>query len=267
MLQPLVSVIIPCYNCENTIQETIQSVFLQTYSNIEIVCINDGSIDTTSHLLKELSLQNEKIIVIDQNNCGQSATRNKGVNWVKGDFLLFLDADDKVAPTYIEKCMLLMEQNSDCEIAYSDSQLFGARTGKWKLPDFEIKSFLRNNCIPITALIKKKTFLDVQGFDESLTFFEDWDLWIKIIKIGGKPYKISEDLFYYRKHKEECSLTDLALKNKEIISKNKFKIYQKHYDFYQENLGTFDELLNDYKYKQKYYNVWYRKLFYTLKSK
>lgn len=263
----LVSVVIPCYNCETTINETIQSVLSQTYKNIEIICVNDGSTDNTLVKLQEIGANNNRITVINQENKGQSKTRNTGAIAAKGYYLFFLDADDLIAPTFFEKAVNIIENNQDVQIVYARSEFFGARTGEWKLADFEIKSFLRDNCIPIAALIRKEEFIKADGFDESLTFFEDWELWLKIIINGGKVYRIPETLFFYRKHPEKTSLTNKAWKEKTIISKNKLAIYNKHYDFYHNNLGSFDELLTDFKYKEKYYNVWYKKLFYKLKKK
>lgn len=267
MSNQLVSVIIPCYNCESTIEETIQSVIFQTYKNIEIICVNDGSKDNTLSKLEKITSTNENIIYINQENKGQSKTRNEGAKIAKGEYLFFLDADDKIADSYIEKCVKIIKNNIGVQIVYSLSEYFGSRTGEWKLPEFEIKSFLRDNCIPITALIRKEEFEKANGFDESLTFFEDWELWLKIIINGGKVYRIPETLFFYRKHADKVSLTTQAWKEKMIISKNKLAIYNKHYDFYHNNLGSFDDLLTDFVYKQKYYNVWYRKLFYKIKKK
>jgi|SRR5690554_250724 len=267
MKRPVVSIVIPCYNCENCIEESLQSLFNQSYKNIEIIIINDGSKDQSLQIIKKIISDQKNTSLIDQQNQGQSKTRNTGVKKAQGKYLLFLDADDKIDPTFIEKCVDVLETDSEKQIVYALSAYFGAKTGEWKLPEYELKSFLRNNCIPITALIRKNDFEKVGGFDESLTFFEDWELWLKLIINGGKVHRISETLFFYRQHPEKTSLTNQALRDKMIISKNKLKIYNKHYDFFHNNLGTFDELLNDFIYKQKYYNLWYKKLFYKIKKR
>lgn len=267
MTDQLVSVVIPCYNCERTIEETIETVLSQTYKNIEIILVNDGSTDNTISTIKNFITDKESIMLVDQKNQGQSRTRNTGAKNAKGKYLLFLDSDDKIDSTFIEKCVNVLEKNPKTKIVYSQSAYFGAREGEWKLPEYELKSFLRNNCIPITALIQKQDFDNVNGFDESLTFFEDWELFLKIIIHGGKVYRIPETLFFYRQHPEKTSLTNHAVKDRLMLSKNKLMIYNKHYEFFHNNLGSFDDLLNDFVFKDKYYNLWYKKLFYKIIKK
>ena len=99
MSKKLVSVVIPAYNCADTICEALESVFNQTYSNLEIIVINDGSTDETKHILQEFS---SKIIYLEQENGGPGSARNKGIRVSRGDYIAFLDADDILAHNKIE---------------------------------------------------------------------------------------------------------------------------------------------------------------------
>ena len=267
MKENLVSIIVPLYNCEKTITETLHSVLNQTYEAIEIILINDGSTDNTEAVVNDFIKNNSKFRFYNQENKGQTKTRNTGAGYATGKYLLFLDADDKIAPVFIEKCVAILAARPDIKIVYSLSDFFGNKTGRWQLPPFHLKSFLVNNCIPITALIRKDDFNSVNGFDENLTFYEDWELWIKLVETGGKIHQIQEVLFYYYQHNKPLSVTGKAMKNKSILSKNKLTIYNKHYSFYSENGYNFESLLNGSVYKEKYYNLWYKKIFYTLKKR
>lgn len=90
----LVSVIIPCYNVEKYISKSLESVLLQTYTHLEIICINDGSTDETLCFLKKIAAKDSRVLITDQNNGGLSAARNRGISEASGDFIMFLDADD-----------------------------------------------------------------------------------------------------------------------------------------------------------------------------
>lgn len=268
---PKVSIITPCYNNVTTIFETIESVNGQTYENIEMIIVNDGSTDQTEEKVKAYIDSNKagNITFITHPNQGPSRSRNSGARLATGKYLLFLDADDKIAPSFVASCVAVLEKNKDINIVYTDGEFFGAKTGRWNLPAFKLTSFLGQNCIPMTSMVHREVFNKVGGFDESLHFTEDWELWIKIIKeFGPGVHQINEPLFFYRKRHDKSSLTDNKNKN-EIFEKSVLYIYNKHYGLYKEHRFDIISLLtsNDLKYKRKYYNVWYRKFFYTITKK
>ncbi len=264
----LVSVIIPVYNTEKYIQETIESVLNQTYKNIEIIAVNDGSTDQSLEILEKLKNKAlNKIIIHNQKNQGQTKSRNNGVELANGKFLLFLDSDDKIDPTYIEKCVSLLNQKKTIDLVYTKTCFFDQKQGEWNLGKFETKRFLKENCIPVTAMIRRENFLNLGKFDEKLTFFEDWELWIRLVKNGGEIYQIPENLFFYRKRKTENSLSNNAYHNLKMLDENKFCIYNKHYEFYVSNDLGISLLFENHRYKEKYYNVWYKKIFRKLKNK
>ncbi|UQD57404.1 glycosyltransferase [Flavobacterium sp. K5-23] len=266
---PKISVIIPCYNNEKTIIDTVKSVIDQEYTSIEIIIINDGSTDNSLDIVTNyISKNNLDIILINQKNTGASKARNNGALQASGKYLLFLDADDIISKCYLRKCIQHLEQDKTLNIVYSGAEYFGARKGPWKLPEYSISNFLESNCIPVSAVIKRDVFNKVGGFDENLIYTEDWELWIKIIKDFGGVYKINEPLFFYRKNEDKSSITD---NSKNLGQKSTIYIYNKHYDFFSKNKYDIETLLkskdSNEKYKKKYYNVWYRKLFYKITKK
>ena len=142
----LVSVIIPVYNTEKYIQETIESVLNQTYKTIEIIAVNDGSTDQSLEILEKLKNKAlNKIIIHNQKNQGQTKSRNNGVELANGKFLLFLDSDDKIDPTYIEKCVSLLNQKKTIDLVYTKTCFFDQKQGEWNLGKNEKKLFLKEN--------------------------------------------------------------------------------------------------------------------------
>lgn len=104
-----ISIIIPCYNVEAYVTQCLSSIVNQTYSNLEIICINDGSKDNTLNIIRQFALKDPRMVVIDQDNRGISATRNVGVNYASGDFIVFVDADDWLSLDALESLIGGME--------------------------------------------------------------------------------------------------------------------------------------------------------------
>ena len=108
----MVSIIIPYYNNEKTILETLQSVFDQTYSNTEVILVNDGSLNDIYHIVKPY-IESKKLIYLSQENKGVSTARNYGAATAKGKYLLFLDADDLIDKDYVSKCVAVFQKDSE----------------------------------------------------------------------------------------------------------------------------------------------------------
>jgi len=262
-----ISIIIPYYNGEKYIQETLESVYRQTHQDFEVIIVNDGS----DQNVLEASIQNmlhPNLKVIHQENQGQSAARNNGAKLATGKYILFLDCDDLIDQTFLAKTYTILQQKPEVRICYSRGKFFEKTDKEWVLQPFNIYDFLIENSIPITALIYKEDFENAGEFDVRLNYYEDWDFWITLIKNGAGTYKIDEFLFFYRIRTGSDSLTNISSDNRLRLSDNFFEIYKKHYAFYQENGLDFHTIMSlireNKKYKAKYYNEWYRKLMYRL---
>lgn len=231
----LVSVIIPYFNCHQYIKQTLDSVIGQTHSAIEIIIVNDGSDQKSTGFLKQLLKDYPDVIYIEQNNHGVSSARNVGALKSKGDFLIFLDADDRLSPFYIEKTLCYLINNPTCKAVYSRIDLFDRQSGEWLLPDFiDFKDLLIANKIIICALHKKEDFLRINGFDTNLQFYEDWDYWIRLIN-GGCAKRIDEVLFFYRKRQDNSSLTDKIINSTKENKRHWQRVCQKNIDIYIDN--------------------------------
>lgn len=197
-MPPLVSVVIPYYNDGKYIHETLESIQHQTYRNVEIILVDDGSTEQESIRvfddLKMLGFQTYR-----QENTGPSAARNLAISHSKGKYILPVDADDKIRPTYIEKAVQYMENHAQCGIVYCKAKFFGARNGLWDLPEYSIKQMLLDNCIFVTALFRRTDWETVHGYDSNMKYgLEDYEFWLSIIELGQGVYCIPEVLFLYR---------------------------------------------------------------------
>jgi glycosyltransferase involved in cell wall biosynthesis len=224
--QPLVSVIIPCYNDGKFLNECLSSVYNQTYKSLEIVIVNDGSTDDfTNNLLKNASLPLSKILNIKHS--GPATARNTGIKVANGKYILPLDADDKIHPTYIEKAVAILEEQEITGIVYCQAEYFGNLDGRWELPPYSLEVMLLDNVIFTTSLFRKTDWENVNGYDESLKHgMEDYDFWLSLIEIGNEVVQIPEVLFYYRI--KDKSRTNKFNEKLEQVQDTYLRIYRNH---------------------------------------
>lgn len=243
---PLISIIIPYYNCKEYIAEALQSIEMQTYMNIETIVVNDGSDRQNTAYIESLiqrkKAEQKNIHYAYQTNKGVSSARNTGGRLACGDYILFLDADDKLHPEFIQKTLSAFIHTPNCILAYSKSEYFDAATGERPLPPLTgLKSLLMGNRIPTNSLHKMSDFIRLHGFDESLRTHEDWDYWIRLLKDGGAVSQLNEVLFYYRKRMDGSSLIDGLAKNADANQRSWQAVYDKNKElFLQHNLSFFD---------------------------
>ena len=200
---PLVSVVIPAYNAEAYVKETIESALAQTYGPLEIVVVNDGSTDRTADILKMFG---DQITVITQKNQGLSAARNAGIKIAKGEYLAFLDADDIYFPERIEKQIAFMLIHPEFKISYCN--MFHFYDGKPErlyrhqaaFPSGDVFENLLYEFFGQwnTMLVSKTVFDRVGLFDDSSRFSEDWDMNLRIARAGYRFGFLDEPLFKMR---------------------------------------------------------------------
>ncbi len=227
-----VSIIVPCYNHGRYVDEAVQSCLNQTYQDVEIIIVNDGSTDKeTNELLNNYQKPKTKVIKIP--NQGLSMARNTGIKEASGSYILPLDADDKIAPTYIEKAVKILDENNKIGIVYCNAEFFGARQGPWNLPEYNFSTQLNGNCIFCTSLFRKSDWEKVGGYKKEMKYgYEDYEFWLSLIEKGCKVYKIPEVLFYYRQHQTASMLKKMD-EEKLIYSYN--TIFSFHKKLYRKN--------------------------------
>ncbi|MEM4406501.1 MAG: glycosyltransferase [Candidatus Methanomethylicaceae archaeon] len=190
---PLVSIIIPTYNCRKWVSEAVDSALSQTYPRCEIIVVDDGSNDGTDLLLQER--YGDKIRYYFQDNKGRSAARNRGLKEAKGEYIQFLDADDLIMPEKIARQVEFLEANRDVDVVYGDVLLFLEddkedvwphekriyyASGRGLLKKMLHEPFLQT----VHALYRRKCIEAIGGFDESLKRVEDWEFHLRLARLG-----------------------------------------------------------------------------------
>lgn len=232
---PKVSVIIPCKNDGLFINETILSIREQTYKNIEIIIVDDGSDDPSTKLALK-SLETSCKIIYQPISRGPSAARNCGIRESVGTYILPLDSDDLIGPTYIEKAVNILNNNPNVGIVYCEAEFFDKRSGKWALPEFSLKTMALDNCIFVSALFRKEDWLAVGGYDEHLIHGnEDYDFWLSILEKNRDVHRIDETLFFYR-IKSHSRSSKFAGSSIDVITDTYYRIYQNHPNFFHNNM-------------------------------
>lgn len=230
-----VSIIIPCFNQVEYIDDAIKSALNQTYKNIEIVVINDGS---TQPSIKEAItiIDSYKLLgvkIIHTSNEGVVHARNYAIRESSGDYILPLDADDKIAFKYVEECVKIFENSDNLGIVYCEAELFGDINEKWDLPIYSFPEILLRNVIFSSAMFRKADWVETGGYNPNMALgWEDYDFWLSIIQKGKAVYRIPEVLFFYRQ-KPFSRQKSIKSENMPFLFTN---IFRNHLDLYVNNI-------------------------------
>ncbi|MCL6636251.1 MAG: glycosyltransferase family 2 protein, partial [Peptococcaceae bacterium] len=199
--RPLAAVVIPCYNYGEFLPDAVGSALDQTLGNIEVIVVDDGSDDPhTLRVLAEIEAGG-RARVIRQPNKGLPAARNTGIRATAARYIVCLDADDLIEPTYLEKAVMVLERRPDYGLAYPLVRLFGDVEGIWPAEPLDPPRLLMYNHIPVAAAFRREAWEKAGGYDEGMRLgYEDWDFWLKLAGAGYGGYLIREPLFKHRRH-------------------------------------------------------------------
>lgn len=212
---PLVSVVIPAYNVEKFIRETVMSALAQSYQNVEVIVVNDGSTDDTQAILA--SIKDSRLKVLNTKNSGVSAARNLGIEQSAGEWVAFLDGDDLWITEKLEKQMSFVSE--DVAWSHTDSIFVGKnQVGTVCASDLSemaqgeaFDKLLICNTITTSTVIAKKSLLMRAGlFRTDLASLEDWDLWLKMARLEPIGF-LKESLTKYLVHDNSATRKDLSL--------------------------------------------------------
>jgi glycosyltransferase involved in cell wall biosynthesis len=200
-----ISIIMPCYNAEDHLAKSISSALTQTYNNIELIVVNDGSTDRSLEILKEID--DSRLRIISQPNKGVSSARNRGLGESRGDYVAFLDADDTWHPHFLELLHCGLRAESEAVLAYCGWQnvgLSGRLGNPYIPPDYEeegkVEHLLRTCPWPIHAALTLRSALEhAGGFDERFSHSEDYKLWLRIAMFN-KIARVAKVLAFYHFH-------------------------------------------------------------------
>ena len=244
------------------VAETLDSVIKQSYQNWECVIVDDGSTDSSAAIVKSYCEKDSRIAYLYQNNQGVAVARNHAIASSRGSLILPLDADDIIAPPYVEKAAKILEEKPDVKVVYCLAEKFGRKKGPWKLDEFDFKNLLTQNQIFSSALYRRSDFDKTNGYNPDMVGMEDWDFWLSMLKTGGCVVRINEVLFYYRTHK--LSRNKMAVSKIEQINR---QIYENHKELYADFIDNPIQLVKEHARYKKYYDLFQKLTLKTLFSK
>jgi L-malate glycosyltransferase len=199
---PLVSVIIPCFNLARYLRTCLESVFSQTFQDFEILVINPSSTDNTKEVAESVTCPGEgsaRVTIYTISNYGQPAwSRNEGIKLAVGKYIVCLDADDFIAPTFLEKTVFPLEQNPDFDVAFSNFQSFEQDSEIFHTGPFDLQMLAVHNRLATCSLFRRSSWERVGGYKTNCAGYEDWDFWLSLAESGSRGIHIPETLFYHR---------------------------------------------------------------------
>lgn len=200
---PLVSIVIPCFNMGAPLLESVESALQQSYPELEVVVVDDGSDDAATLQILESLVGRESdekpVRVYSKLNGGVGSAINYGVERSNGTYYLPL-GDDLIDPPYVEEAVHVLERQPDVGIVYCRADFFGDVTGPWELPDFSIGRELWDNHIFAVALYRRSDWSAVGGLDETMIGREDHDYILRTLALGRGVHRLEGRYFHYRRN-------------------------------------------------------------------
>lgn len=245
-MNQVVSIIVPCYNQAAYLSQTLDSVIAQTYDDWECIVVNDGSSDNTETVADSYCKKDNRIKYYYQPNAGLSAARNAGIVHTTGDYILPLDADDLIAPNYIENAVAYFLEHPLCKVVYCRARKFGLYNYEWKLGKYDYDRLLWQNCLFCSAVYKREDYLRTSGYNPNMVKgWEDWDFWLSLLHRNDEVHQLDDILFFYRT--KEKSMVIEAKDSKSDLFK---QVYENHKDLYADLEGRELEFYAEMKYRE-----------------
>lgn len=198
---PEVAIVIPCYRYASLLGEAVGSAVAQTWPNLRIVIVDDGSPDNTAAIADQLIARypERRIELLWQQNQGLAAARNAGVRATDSPFVLPLDADDRLAPDAVERLMAAL-QESGADVATPNGRTFGEEDQPLVTLPVTRRRLVANNCLVYASLYRRELFDAIGGYRPIALGYEDWDFWLGALEREARFVQCDAELFYYRKH-------------------------------------------------------------------
>lgn len=254
--QPLVSIVMPCYNSGRILLESIASAQAQSHPAVELIVVDDGSTDHSTLAMLD-DCRNAGVRVIHQPNGGVSSALNTGIRAAAGTYFMPL-GDDLIDPSYVSEAVEVMERDNSVGIVYCNATLFGSIQGPWLLPPFTMKRQLTDNCIFAAALFRTSDWQEVGGYDEKMrSGREDHDFIMRILSLGRSVHRLDGVYFHYRQGNKESVNAKVGQSRADLIDayaqilRNNTALYAAHahlfWDSYFDLIDERNDLRNRYR--------------------
>lgn len=247
--RPFISVVVPVYNAEKYVEETVRSVLNQTYRHFEIIVVDDGSTDGSMEIVRSLS---KDIQIVSQTNRGCAAACTAGMKAANGEFIQVLGADDILYPEKFEKQIDVFVVDESLDIVFCDAVKFSADSNnvkKYKRRNIHhrwmrnrsdlLKVLLKRNVISaVTPLVRKRWYERVGYYDEQLTNLEDWNAYLRMAQLGARFQYVDEVLAGIRRHEKNKSDNASPVNNVRIrILDNFFEDFEEQYSEHAKRIA------------------------------
>jgi glycosyltransferase involved in cell wall biosynthesis len=197
--EPKISVIVTCYNLGQYLEQSVASIAAQTCQDFEILIVDDGSTDAATQALLD-TFESSQMRVLRAPHRGLAAARNAGIAEARGRYLCALDADDRLAPTYLEKTVRVLDSDPSVTFVSSWLRMFGEREWEWRPERCDLAALLCEDTVLTAALVRREAVAALGGYDAGMPVQgdEDWDLWLTLAEQGYRGVILEEFLFDYR---------------------------------------------------------------------
>lgn len=216
---PTVSILMPAYNVEPYIGAAIRSALAQTYTDFELIVVDDGSKDGTADVARALAREDDRIHLVQHANRGLAGARNSAIRASRGSFFALLDSDDLWEPSFLAEQMAIMDAHPEVDIVTGngwclggakDSQL--ARPYPDTRPAPDLASIIGDEwAVFIMSVVRRRVYTAIGGFDEEMRSNEDYDFWLRAAVAGFTFYRNDRPLGYYRIRTDSLSASDVRM--------------------------------------------------------
>jgi glycosyltransferase involved in cell wall biosynthesis len=216
---PLVSVIMPAYNVEPYVGDAIRSALAQTFTDFELIVVDDGSKDGTAEIAKELARQDRRILIVQQANRGLAGARNSALRAARGEYFALLDSDDLWAPEFLERQVGILRSRQDVDIVTGNGWYLGgpkhgqiARPYPDPRPDPDLASIIGDEwSVFIMSVFRRRVYTEIGAFDESMRSNEDYDFWLRAAMAGFTFVRNDRPLGHYRVRTDSLSASNVRM--------------------------------------------------------
>lgn len=243
---PLVSIIVPCYNQEQFINEALESVYGQTYTNWECIVMDDGSTDRSEEIIQQWISKDPRFRYYYKDNGGIVETRNFAIQCTAGEFILPLDGDDKIAPEYVAEAVNEFVKAPETKLVYCNIIYFGKVNKRAGSPPYSFETMLYENLIHQGAMFRKADYEKTRGYNNNMfEGLEDWDFWLELLNPEDKVVKLDGFYYHYRiKDVSRSTLIDKE-KNERLI----LQLFKNHEEKYLRFFNPVRDHINHLHYK------------------
>ncbi len=228
---PEINVVIPCFNYGRFLDQAVESVLAQSFRDFDVLVVDDGSTDPATRELLD-GYERPETTVLRTANRGAGAARNAGIRASGGEYVVCLDADDRLHPRYLEKTRAVLEADGGGRLGFVTTWLrrFGAEDVAVRDGAYSPAALASACTVHSASLFRRRAWEKVGGYRESLPGWEDWNLWLNIAGAGYRWEVVPEELFYYRKHGKTRSARAFEKRPElfeQVLRDNK-KLYREH---------------------------------------